>query len=189
MCTSHCRAGWRARLTMPEPAVATIELPPHEPLWVFGVATTSPAGNVSVKPMPVNVDAGFGFVTVKLSVVLPMVVIVLRQTPGNRRRKQRRDLQRRRRCPATTAFGRVTLPVTLFIALIVGRDVDRERTRSISRQARTREGLLVADPAAALIAPLPHEPVDRSGSTPPDQKAACQRRRLRSGNTVVVSAT
>ena len=43
-----------ARLTVPEPAVAVIVPPPQVPLNPFGVATTSPAGSVSVKATPVK---------------------------------------------------------------------------------------------------------------------------------------
>ena len=38
------------KLTPPPPAVAEIVPPPHEPVRPLGVATTRPAGNVSVKP-------------------------------------------------------------------------------------------------------------------------------------------
>src|SRR5215467_4489668 len=41
-----------ARLTRFDPAVAVIVPPPHPPDSPLGVATTSPAGSVSLKPMP-----------------------------------------------------------------------------------------------------------------------------------------
>ena len=64
------------RLTLPEPAVATITPPPHEPESPFGVETTSPAGRLSVKAIPVNVVAALGFVMVKLKLVeLPVATI------------------------------------------------------------------------------------------------------------------
>lgn len=59
------------KLTLPDPAVAVIVPPPHEPVRPFGVDTTSPTGNVSVTPTPVSVVAAFGFVTVKLRLVVP----------------------------------------------------------------------------------------------------------------------
>src|SRR5438477_643455 len=57
-----------ARLRLPDPAVAVIVPPPQLPVGPFGVETTRPAGRVSVKPTPVNVEA-LGLVMVKLSEV------------------------------------------------------------------------------------------------------------------------
>jgi hypothetical protein len=48
------------RLMTPDPATAVIVPPPQLPVSPFGVETTRPEGNVSVKPMPVSVVAGFG---------------------------------------------------------------------------------------------------------------------------------
>ena len=59
------------RLTRDVPAAAVIVPPPHEPVRPLGVATTSPAGKVSRKPIPVRVVLPFGFDRVKVSVVLP----------------------------------------------------------------------------------------------------------------------
>jgi len=53
------------RLTVEDPAVA-VTVPPQAPVNPFGVETTSPAGSVSVKLMPVSVDTAFGFMMVKL---------------------------------------------------------------------------------------------------------------------------
>ena len=47
------------RLTLPDPATAVIVPPPHVPERPFGVDTTRPPGNVSVKPTPVSVVAVF----------------------------------------------------------------------------------------------------------------------------------
>ena len=60
-----------AKLTLPDPAVAVIVPPPQLPVSPFGVATARPAGNASVKPTPVNVEA-LGLVMVKLSEVDPL---------------------------------------------------------------------------------------------------------------------
>src|SRR5437773_260375 len=59
-----------ARLMLPDPATAVIVPPPQLPVSPFGVETTRPAGSVSVKPTPVNVEA-LGLVIVKLSEVEP----------------------------------------------------------------------------------------------------------------------
>lgn len=59
------------RLALLDPAVAVMAPLPHDPLKLLGLATTSPAGRLSVKPMPLNGSLPFGFVMVKLSVVFP----------------------------------------------------------------------------------------------------------------------
>jgi hypothetical protein len=59
-----------ARLTLPAPAVAVIVPPPQLPVRpLFGVATTKPAGKVSVKPIPVSPTDVFGFVMLKVKLV------------------------------------------------------------------------------------------------------------------------
>src|SRR5260370_36761125 len=52
------------------PATAVIVPPPQLPVKPLGFATTRPAGNVSLKPMPVSVDV-FGLLIVKPSEVVP----------------------------------------------------------------------------------------------------------------------
>src|SRR5215470_1449871 len=58
-------------LTPPLPAVAVMVPPPHDPLRPLGVATTRPAGRLSVKPTPVREAAPLGLAMVKLSDVVP----------------------------------------------------------------------------------------------------------------------
>jgi hypothetical protein len=60
-----------ARLTLPDPAKAVIVPPPQLPANPFGVATTNPAGNVSVNATPVNPDEEFGLFTANVSEVEP----------------------------------------------------------------------------------------------------------------------
>src|SRR5207248_11712388 len=57
------------RLMLPDPAVAAGVLP-HEPVSPLGVATTRPAGSVSVNATPVSATES-GLVMVKLRVVVP----------------------------------------------------------------------------------------------------------------------
>src|SRR5262249_20413016 len=64
-----------ARLTVPLPAVAVIVPPPHVPVSPLGVATTNPAGKVSVNATPFNAVALFGLVMVNDNVVLPFTAI------------------------------------------------------------------------------------------------------------------
>jgi hypothetical protein len=60
------------RFTVELPATAVMGPPPHEPVSPFGVATTNPAGKLSVKEMPISVS-GFpaGFETAKVKLVVP----------------------------------------------------------------------------------------------------------------------
>jgi hypothetical protein len=57
------------RPTLPEPAVAVIVPPPQLPVSPLGVATTRPAGNVSVNATPDRLLDPLGLVMVKLSEV------------------------------------------------------------------------------------------------------------------------
>src|SRR5438105_5712780 len=59
-----------ARLMLLDPVAAVIVPPPQLPVSPIGVETTSPDGNVSVKPTPLNVEA-LGLLMVKLSDVDP----------------------------------------------------------------------------------------------------------------------
>ena len=64
------------RLTVPLPAAAVIVPPPHVPDNPLGVATTKPAGNVSVNATPVKEELVLAFVIVKLKEVVPLRAIV-----------------------------------------------------------------------------------------------------------------
>src|ERR1035437_3956560 len=59
-----------ARLTEPDAATA-VAVPPHVFVRAFGVATTSPAGRVSVKAMPVRLTFVFGLLMLKVRLVVP----------------------------------------------------------------------------------------------------------------------
>jgi len=56
---------------------AAVDVPPQELARLFGVATTTPAGNVSVNATPVSATLEFGFVMLKVSEVVPPVATVL----------------------------------------------------------------------------------------------------------------
>jgi len=58
------------RLTKVEPAVA-MAVPPQVLLNAFGVATTRPAGRLSVNAIPVRIKPIFGLLMLKVSVVAP----------------------------------------------------------------------------------------------------------------------
>src|SRR5580700_7517174 len=59
------------RPTLFEPAAAVIVPPPQLPARPLGVATVSPDGKASVKPIPLNEIAVFGFDRLKVRDVLP----------------------------------------------------------------------------------------------------------------------
>jgi hypothetical protein len=58
------------RLALDDPAVA-VAVPPHVLDNAFGVATTKPAGNVSVNATPDNAVVAFGLVIEKVKLVVP----------------------------------------------------------------------------------------------------------------------
>ena len=60
-----------ARETVCEPATAVIVPPSELPVRPLGVETTKPAGNVSVKAIPVSATVAFGLVMAKVFVVDP----------------------------------------------------------------------------------------------------------------------
>jgi len=60
-----------ARLTLPDPGLAAIVPAPHVPVSPLGVVTTKPDGSVSVTPIPLSATVAFGFVIVKLRLVVP----------------------------------------------------------------------------------------------------------------------
>ena len=64
------------RLTVPLAAIAVIVPPPHVPDNPLGVATTRPAGNVSVNATPVKDVLVLAFVIVKVRDVVPLTPMV-----------------------------------------------------------------------------------------------------------------
>jgi hypothetical protein len=60
------------RLTLADPAVAVMVPAPQDPVRPFGVATTRPAGKLSVTPTPVSDTPKLGLVMVILRLVAPV---------------------------------------------------------------------------------------------------------------------
>ena len=58
------------RLTLPDPATA-VAVPPQVLFKALGVATTRPAGRLSVKAIPVSASVVLGFWIVNVSEVVP----------------------------------------------------------------------------------------------------------------------
>ena len=69
------------KLMLPDPAPAVIVPPPHEPVRPFGVATTRPAGSVSLKPTPESAVAAFGLISVNVSVVVAFRAMLPHRRP------------------------------------------------------------------------------------------------------------
>ena len=63
------------KLTLFVPSTAVIVPPPHVPVKPLGVASTKPAGKVSLKAIPFRVVALLGLLMVKLSEVVPFRAI------------------------------------------------------------------------------------------------------------------
>ena len=59
------------KLAEPDPAVAVMVPPPHDPVSPLGVETTRPAGSVSLNATPVRAVEAFGLVMVNDSEVVP----------------------------------------------------------------------------------------------------------------------
>src|SRR5215831_12007095 len=59
------------RVTLVDPAVAVIVPTPQLPVSELGVATVCPAGNASVKPIPLRERLALGFDRLNVSVVVP----------------------------------------------------------------------------------------------------------------------
>src|SRR5205814_10602755 len=64
------------RLTEPEPAAAVIVPPPQEPVRPLGVATTKPAGSVSVNATPVRAVPVLGLVIVNVRLVVTFTLML-----------------------------------------------------------------------------------------------------------------
>src|SRR5450631_4313111 len=147
------------RLTVFEPATAVIVPAPQVPVSPFGVETTSPAGNVSVKLIPVTAVAALGLLIVKLSEVVPLagifpvpktfeivggataatvrVAVAVKPVPPST------ELT----VPVVLTFDPAVLPVTLTLKV-------QEPLTAIVPPAR----LTLPEPATAVIVPAPQVP-------------------------------
>jgi hypothetical protein len=152
------------KLKLPAPELAVIVPPPQVPLRLFGVATTRPAGNVSVNPTPLNARMfADGFVTVKLKVVVPFNGIVAAPNDllieGGNSTVTLADA-----VPPVPPSTDVTAPVVLFCApaaipVTFTLNVHDALTFSV---APVRLTLL--PPALAAIVPPPHDPARPFGA-------------------------
>jgi len=146
------------RLIVFDPATAVMPPPPQPPASPFGVEMTSPAGNVSVIPIPLSVEVEFGLVMVKLKPVVPLRAIevapnVLVIAGGATTVKLAEAV------PPEPPSVELTAPVVLVcrpaaVAVTLTLKV-QDAPAAIVPAAR----LTLADPGAAVMVPVPHEPV------------------------------
>jgi hypothetical protein len=152
------------RLTAPDPAVAAMVPTPQVPVSPFGVETTRPAGNVSVKPTPVNAVEALGLFIVKLSEVDPFremlaapndftivgatiaaTVTLVEAVPPEP--------------PSTEATALVVL---FFVPAVVPVTFALKVQEPLDASVALAK-LMLPDPAVAVIVPLPQLPVSPFG--------------------------
>ena len=125
--------------TLPVPATA-VTVPPHVFASPFGVATTRPAGSVSVKPTPLSAVPGLGLVSVNVSVVVPFTTMLAAPNAlaivGGATATARRPRGSPTAVPPVPPSVEVTALVVLFLS--AGRragDVHRDRAGAAGGQA------------------------------------------------------
>jgi len=151
------------RLMVLLPAVAVIVPPLQEPVSPLGVETTSPAGNVSVKAMPLKEAVEFGFATTKLKLVLPFSAM---DATAN-------DLVMSGGATLaggpTVKLAEAALPVPALVdvtALVVLVSAPVEVPFTVTLKLHEPLAAMLApvsdtlfDPAVAVMVPPPHKPV------------------------------
>jgi len=145
------------RVMLPEPATA-VAVPPHVLVVPLGVATTIPAGNVSVKATPVSATAlAAGFVTVKVREVVPFKGIAA--TPkalaiaGGAA-----TLIDAEAVPPVPPSVDVTLPVVLFCVPAAAPVTFTEKVHEVLWARVAPVKLITLVPAVAVIVPAPQVP-------------------------------
>ena len=145
------------RLMLPDPATA-VAVPPQVLFKALGVATTRPAGRLSVKAIPVRL-AVFGFVMLKVSEVEPFngmlaapnaLVIV----GGASVTVRLADA-----VPPVPPSVEVTLPVVLFLIPAVVAVTFTEKVHEVEAARLAPVRLMTPVACVAVIVPPPQEPV------------------------------
>ena len=145
-----------------DPAAAVMVPPPQPPARPLGVETISPAGIVSVMPIPLSVIVPFGFVTVKLRPVVPFsgiaaapnVLVIV----GGATTVRVADP-----VPPVPPSVDITAPVVLFcnpaaVPVTLRLNVHDPLAASVAPVRLT-----LPDPAAAVMVPPPQAPVTPLG--------------------------
>ena len=147
------------KLMLPDPAVAVIVPPPHEPVRPFGVFTTSPAGSVSVNATPVTEDTVLGLVMVKLKLVVPLIPIVDAPNAfvivgGNVLTVTLAEAV----LPVPPSFELI-VPVVLLLTPAVVPVTFTAKVHDALPASGAPVKLTLPDPATAVIVPPPHDPL------------------------------
>ena len=147
---------------LPEPAVA-VAVPPQVLVKPFGVATTSPAGNVSVKATPVSATAlAAGFVMVKVSVETPFTAIAV-GLKALAIEGGATTLMDAEAVPPVPPSTEVTCPVVLFLVPAAVPVTLTEKVQDVLAARLAPERLTLFEAATAVIVPPPQEPVSPLG--------------------------
>jgi hypothetical protein len=134
-------------------------VPPQEPVRLLGEATTMPAGKLSVNATPVRVNVfAVGLVAEKVSVEVPFGAIKLGvkafASKGGATTASEADADEPVPPPVE-----LTVPVVLFFVPAVVPVTLTENVHELLAAMVLPERLTVPEPAVAVIAPAPHEPV------------------------------
>lgn len=143
------------------PAVAVIVPPSQEPMRPLGVAMTRPAGNESVKEMPVSVVDVFGFDAVKVSEVLPLSGMLAAPKDLDSVGGERTVIEAFEVLPVP-AVVEVTATLLFFVPEVAPvtftLKVHDELAASVAPERLTED-----EPAVAVIVPPPHDPIRAFG--------------------------
>jgi hypothetical protein len=146
------------RVMVPEPATA-VAAPPHVFVSPLGVATTIPAGSVSVKATPVSATAlAAGFVTVKVRAVVPFKGIAA-APKALAIEGGATTLIDAEAVPPVPPSVDVTLPVVLFCVPATAPVTFTEKVHEVLAAIAAPAKLITLVPAVAVIVPAPHVPV------------------------------
>jgi hypothetical protein len=149
-----------ARLAEPDPAVAVMAPPPQVPVRPLGVATTSPAGKVSVKATPLSDALGLGLVTVKLRLVLaPTRMLAAPNTSLMVGGTMAATVTLAEAVVPVPPSVELTVPVVLFLVPDVVPVTFTENVHEALAANVPAARLTEPDPAVAVMVPLPQVPV------------------------------
>src|SRR5579864_5799358 len=150
------------KLIVLDPAMAVTVPPPQPPAKPLGVETTSPAGSVSVMPIPLNVTVPFGFVMVKLRPVVPFSGMAAAPNVlaivGGATTVRLADA-----VPPAPPSVEVAAPVVLFCTPAAVPVTFTLKVHDALADSVAPVRLTLPDPAAAAIVPPPHVPVTPLG--------------------------
>jgi len=145
------------RLTVEDPATA-VAVPPQVLFNAFGVATTRPAGKLSVNATPVS-PAGFGFVMLKVSEVVPFSGMLAAPKNLVIVGGAAVTIMLAEAVPPVPPSVEVTLPVVLFCVPGAMPVTFTAKVQEVEAARVSPVRLIRFVPAVAVIVPVPQEPV------------------------------